>query len=396
MRWSSLGLGLGLAVLTSAAGAEDVTPAAPVAAAPVGPNVTITERPLQSADGLVQFAAKNPDAPAAERALRRAIRVRMRFGKTAAVRRGVERYRKLFAANRLQVAEVELAWLHYESGQTGGRSSAWQKKIDKVQQRLMRHSSPTIRWPAHVLAMREALTEGRPSAAQKHARQVTRQFLNVRTLNAHLDQLGDTLKMERMRRARALHAVGAAMFGEAELARRALAVSVPTPKNRHAFDAHLAGPVTAWQNDQVRGAERVMALYDRVRKLRAHGRVWQTRAAVAKFLTWAEIVSRARAAPYPRAWDKDGRVPGSTRLWTEVRATYLATLDKLSKPQRAKAKKAAEQCVAQAGRTQVFDGTVEECVRWLALNYPMEHMLIDEFRPNLVSVGGAFNHRPIR
>lgn len=247
---------------------------------------------------------------------------------------------------------------------------------------------------------------------------------------AALKKINDTYKDEDdgargKRLAKALTAVGEALFESAEAFRKATVDPVKFPvfhgsgkagtENKKEVLDFVNTKVKDWMTKKEAVIVKAEAEYKKIVDLQPEPPPrWVIAAGSRVGLLWGDFVDDFRRAPYPADWDKRatkacplcGFIPGTNGLtWKEVKDNYLTSLDNASQPYKdgtAKlsngatggAKPALAACLTYSLKYQYFDEFSRACEVWLARNYKSEYHVVDEIRGAPTLVGSGLDDKP--
>ncbi len=187
-----------------------------------------------------------------------------------------------------------------------------------------------------------------------------------------LQQLGGDEAAQRRRVARAVAAVGEALFLEAEQERVAADRLTPPvyrgkgeQKEVFAFVKAKVGPWVGAKRLAIEAAEKA---YVKVLEVRpAPPPRWVVASGERVGAMWSGFVDALRASPMPAVWQTEGTVPGNDTLrYHDLRDTYVSQLEQSSEPQLDRARSAYEKCSQLAARFHVTDERSRACNAWIA------------------------------
>jgi hypothetical protein len=200
---------------------------------------------------------------------------------------------------------------------------------------------------------------------------------------------GEADGLKRRRLAKALTAVGEAMFFFAEKKREKLdALKVPayTGKGETAdVKKHIETKVKAWLDKKNPLITEATLEYKKIVDLQPlPSPQWVIAAGSRVGEMWGQLVREFRAAPIPAAMKKD----------ITLNMAYYASLDEASEPWKLRAKGAFGTCLQYSVDFQYFDEFSRSCEKWLAENYKNEFHLVDEFKGDPNRVNRVLAERP--
>ena len=226
-----------------------------------------------------------------------------------------------------------------------------------------------VRLAAHALL-------GRSCAALKDAACAKTQFELVTALwkdppagaTPLADLPGDD-DARRLRMARALTAVGEALYHQAE-GKRLLADKerVPVYKgkgDRESLLKHVNTKTRPWVDARRKLIEEAEKAYVEIARLPSPPPYWVVAAASRVGQMWGAFVAEFRAAPIPKEWLGTGVLPKTELAREEVRATYYAVIDEASEPQKHRARAAFEMCQDIAKKWALENEHSAQCDAWL-------------------------------
>ena len=281
-----------------------------------------------------------------------------------------------------------------------GRWRNAEQTLSRALRRIEASGSPELRVRSWALL-------GRTHAALEHDAAASRFYakakrIDVAELKKALAADGGTERERRRKLARALDAVGEALFHFAERERReADAIAYPTYRGAGTvadIKRFIDGPVAKWFVDKKAAITKATKAYEKVVALNAPSPPprWAVASGAAVGGMWGELVEKVLEAPYPRTWDQDGFVPGSQPpvLWHELRSAYQAGLLDAVKPYKKTAKAAFTHCLEYGILYQYFDGELRRCEQWLGANYPNEFHVVDELVDQPTRLSSPLHQRP--
>jgi TolA-binding protein len=191
------------------------------------------------------------------------------------------------------------------------------------------------------------------------------------------------------RLAKALDAVGEAMFFFAEKKRQKLdALKFPEYKGKGEtadVKKHIDTKVKAWIEKKRPLLIETELEYKKIVDLQpVPSPQWVIAAGSRVGSMWGQFVEEFRAAPIPTSMKKD----------IMLSQAYYAALDEASEPQKLRAKGAFGTCLDYSVKFQYFDEYSRSCEKWLAENYKSEFHLVDEFKGDPNRVNRILAERP--
>lgn len=186
------------------------------------------------------------------------------------------------------------------------------------------------------------------------------------------DAPDEPTRKDRLRRA--LLAVGEAMFFFAEEKRAAAdKIQFPTMVGRGdtaAIKEFIDKKVVPWVKKKRPAIQEADDAYVKIAKLEpAPPPHWLVDAAARVGEMKAAFAASFRAAPLPKEWMQEGRVPGAPDItWADMRVAYYTALDSAAAPLVAEARSAFEACVSASKRFDWVDDFSKGCEAWLAKN----------------------------
>lgn len=190
-----------------------------------------------------------------------------------------------------------------------------------------------------------------------------------------LDGAGGDAKAKAGRRARALDAVGEALFYAAEEKKRAAEKErVPSYAgggDKASIMSHLSAKIAPWVKARRALIEDANKSYSEIAKLQPSAPPrWVVAASARAGMMWGRFVAEFRASPIPKDWNGTGPLPGTTMTREEARSAFYAALDEASKPQRAMARSAFKTCQDLSRKLGVVNDYSKHCDTWLAKSIP--------------------------
>ncbi|MBI4955328.1 MAG: hypothetical protein HY908_25115 [Myxococcales bacterium] len=334
-----------------------------------------------------RYAADDPAGERAPDALADAVVLRLGLGEPAAAVASARLFERRFGSkDGARAAQLALAIAaHYAEKSAFAEA---ERELASALPTLDARASEDLRIQAHALMARIARARGKGAVADAEYDKVRSAWRDPEAVASRLAALGGSEEEQARRLTRVLTAVGEALVAAAEQKRR-VADALPIPVYRGAgsardVDAFVRTKVKVWMEKKELAIREAEGAYLAVKALRpAAPPRWVVVAAEASGGLWARYVAEILRAPYPRDWDRPGYVPDvdPPLLWAELKATFQNELARSATPQRERARRAYEVCLATSAAEQFFDEHTRACERWLSQEYPNEYHLVDELRP---------------
>ena len=338
----------------------------------------------QAAAHLERYAAMNPRAYDADRAITDAVVLRLGLGDDAQATKDVASFTRTWGTTK----RAEAAQLVFALARHHVERKAWSKANTVLVGSLaMLDRGPvdlTIR--AHALLARIAIESNDPARA-------TTEFAKVRAMwsDPAAAQLairhgwpGEDEQQISKRVATCALAVGEAMWNAAEDQRVAEVepLKLPPftgPAERSAIMAYTQTKVRPWFEKKRSAIEKAEAEYVRILDIKPYPPpTWVIAAGAAVGSMWSDFADDFVRVPIPDAWRRSPALYGA----------YYDALDQMSEPIKAgRAKPAMKKCLELAVRFQVDDARTRVCDAWLAKTYKAEHHLLDEIIPSFRGTG---------
>lgn len=337
-------------------------------------------------------ARKFPAMAQATAALTEAVTLRMGMKDRAKVAEDIELFEKLYGAKQpeeaARLAVAMAAFLVDEESFSEARTwlGRWMTKVDRsgtLDQKIF----------AHTLLGRTLAKLDDKKAAANEFEIVRAAWKDPEAALKQLDAMGGTEKERDRRLGRALTNVGEAVFFFAEQ-KRADADTVRYPEykgkaDRESILAHINTKVVDWVKKKraaIQDAEKAYMAVISLEPMPPPQWVIASSARVGQM--WGRFVAEFRAAPIPKEWKGNGKVPGTDVTFADVRKAYYEMLDEASAPQKQTAKAAYQVCVKYSVKYQHFDEYSRQCNVWLSKNFGKEYVFVEEFVPK--PAGTAF------
>ena len=343
----------------------------------------------QAANWYEKYADLKPAPEKADVALSDAVQLRLGLGQAEEAIKDATLFRARFGASK----PTETAAIQFAIGAHYASIEAWDQAKVALQgaMGLIDRSAVDIQLQAHA-TLANVYThqrDGMAGAASEYGK-VRAIWANpdaaVAKLNAAYPAEDQGQRNKRL--AKALTAVGEALFFAAEEHRRADVETIRFPEyhgNGKKDDVlkHVNGKVADWMKKKAAAIVKVEAEYKKIVDLQPEPPPrWVIAAGSRVGLLWGGFVDDFRRAPYPKDWDKKGCAvacgTADELSWGEIKANYFANLDGASQPfkdgtvfdgKRVGAKPALVACLDYSLKYQYFDQFSRDCEVWLAKNY---------------------------
>jgi tetratricopeptide (TPR) repeat protein len=342
-----------------------------------------------AAEWYEKYAATDPKAPDADKALSDAVILRLGLGQEAEAIKDAQTFTKNYGANKpAQTASIAFAvGAHYVEKED------WDKAHGALngQMNVIDKAAPDIQVQAHAALARAFIGKfkaGGESNAKTEYAKVRAIWTDPAAAEAKIraayDKEDDAQKDRRL--AKALNAVGEAYFFQAEQSRKATVEPLKFPAytgpgDKASVVKHIQSKVKDWYEKKKAAIEKVEPEYIKILELKpVPPPKWVIAAGSRAGLMWGDFVDDFRRAPIPKEWNKDA----------ELRGVYYDSLDAASEPFKVRnAKPALKKCLDLSVKYQYFDEYSRNCEVWLAKNYKAEYHVVDELRgaPTLSNSG---------
>lgn len=340
-----------------------------------------------AAEWLERFAAAQPRAEPAPRALGDAVELRLGIGDADRAAKDARLFEKAYGATRpIEAAAALLAVATYAV-----EHEAWSEARATLAPSLaLFDKAPAdLRLRAHVLLARaHAHTPGGAASAAKEYALVRDGWAQGRVVDtivsARRDD-GDPMRYVAL----ALAAVGEALVADADERRVAEVEPRRAPAFKGAdarrFEDHLRASVAPWLKDKIAAIDAVSSAYAKVADLRPFAPPAAMAAASARVAAmWTDLA------------DDVARIAGDFRTKdARARAAFAKLLSARRDPVLARAKAAARACMDVSAKYAFRDERTSVCERWLARNFREEHHAVDEILPTFASGAPAARARPL-
>ncbi len=340
-----------------------------------------------AAEWFERFAEVDPKAEKADVALADAVLLRLGLGQEEMAIKDAQKFTKNYGASKpSQTASIAFAiGAHY------AEKEEWDKARGALQGSMgvIDKAAPDIRVQAHA-------TLARAFTKLKNAeRNAKTEYGTVRSLWSNPAEAEAKIRaayptedaaQQDKRLAKALNAVGEAIFYAAEDERRTVVDPVRFPEYKGTgvkaeVLKHIQTKVKEWYTKKKEAIAKVEPSYVKILELKpVPPPKWVIAAGSRSGLMWGDFVDDFRRAPIPAAWKTDA----------ELRGTYYDALDAASEPFKTNhAKPALKKCLDLSVKHQYFDEYSRNCEVWLGKNYKAEYHVVDELRgaPTLSNSG---------
>lgn len=342
-----------------------------------------------AAEWYEKYAATDPKAPDADKALSDAVILRLGLGQEEQAIKDAQVFTKNYGGSKpAQTASIAFAvGSHYVEQEN------WDKAVGSLSGSMstIDKAAPDVQAQAHAALARAFIgkykTGGEANASKEYAR-VRAIWTDPAAAEKKIRDAypGEDDGQKDRRLAKALNAVGEAYFFSAEQSRKAHVEPVKFPNYTGPGDKatvlkHIQTKVKDWYTKKRDAIAKVEPEYVKILELKpVPPPKWVIAAGSRAGLMWGDFVDDFRRAPIPEAWKKD----------PEIRGTYYDALDAASEPFKVQhAKPALKKCLDLSVKYQYFDEFSRACEVWLAKNYKAEYHVVDELRgaPTLSNSG---------
>jgi tetratricopeptide (TPR) repeat protein len=331
----------------------------------------------QAAEWYEKYAKMDPNGEGADKGLSDAVILRLGLGQENEAIADAQQFNKLYGAKKpAQTANIAFAiGAHY----------ADQEQWDKAKGALtgsmstIDRAAPDIQVQAHAtLARAYAKLKADPLAKGEYAR-VRGYWNNPGDAEAKIrgSYPGEDKSAQDRRLAKALNAVGEALFYQAEEVRKTSVDPIKFPNyvgpgDKATVLKHIQTKVKDWYMKKQAAIIKTEPEYVKILDLKPVAPPkWVIAAGSRSGLMWGDLVDDFRRAPIPAAWRTDA----------ELRGAYYDALDAASEPYKTgRAKPALKKCLDYSVQYQYFDEFSRACEVWLAKNYKQEYHVVDELR----------------
>jgi tetratricopeptide (TPR) repeat protein len=340
----------------------------------------------QAAEWYEKYAKADPNGENADKGLADAVVLRLGLGQENEAIADAATFNKQYGAKKpAQTAQIAFAiGAHYADQEN------WAKARDALTGSMstIDRAAPDIQVQAHAtLARSYDRMKAWPLAKTEYGK-VRGFWSNPGDAEAKIRNAypGEDKGQQDRRLAKALNAVGEALFYSAEEQRKATVepLKFPVysgPGDKASVMKHISTKVKDWYMKKQAAILKAEPEYVKILDLKPEAPPkWVIAAGSRAGLMWGDLVDDFRAAPIPAAWKKD----------PEIRGTYYDALDAASEPYKSgRAKPALKKCLDLSVKYQYFDEYSRACEVWLAKNYKAEYHVVDELRgaPTLSNSG---------
>jgi TolA-binding protein len=345
----------------------------------------------QAAEWYERFATRYPAAQEADVALKDAVILRLGLAQDEQAVTDAQTYVKHYGAKR----PAEAATVMYAIAAHHGEREQWDRArvVIASAMPLFDKASIDIQVVVHALLARAHTHGPTPAVAKEEYAKVRAFWKDPAAAEAAIRRAAqddDEARKDR-RVARALNAVGEALFAAAEDRRLAEVETLkfPTyvgPAQTAAVQAHIQTKVRPWYEKKKTAIEGVEPAFIQILDLRpVPPPKWVIAAGATVGAMWGSFADDFRRVPIPDAWRNDR---------TLYRAYWDAIEDVSGAMKTRNAKPAMKKCIDLAVKYQFQDARTRVCEGWLAKNYKSEFHLVDEIVPAFRSGSGPAEGRP--
>lgn len=263
------------------------------------------------------------------------------------------------------------------------------KRLKAGMRMIDKQATLDVRIGAHAL-LAKAYSQLNRRGADTEYRKVVGTWKNPEKAAAAIDNIeGESQGARTKRLARALTAVGEAMFHFAEKKRDKLEkLKFPAYRGRGSMqdvNKHINSKVKGWMEKKTPLIKEATLEYKKIIDLQPlPSPEWVIAAGSRVGRMWAKFVEEFRAAPIPKKMKSD----------PVIRTAYYGALDEKSEPWKLMAKGAYATCLDYSVKFQHFDSFSRSCEKWLAENYKSEFHLVDEFKGDPNHLNRVLAERP--
>ena len=394
-------------ILIDPANKMEKSPLAKKAVYEIGGNYQAIAVYDKAAEWYEKYAA-DKSAEKADQALSDAVLLRLGLGTDQDVAKAIEDA-TLFQRNYGQAKATQAASIAFAIGAHYAEKEDWDKAQAalKGSMGLIDRAGIDVQVQAHAtLARAYTKMKGDQGAKAEYAR--VRELWKdpaaaVKKLSDAYPSEDDGQKAKRL--AKALNAVGEALFYSADEMRRATVDPIHFPVYVGAgttadVKKHIDTKVKDWLEKKMAAISKAEIEFKKIVDMQPEPPPkWVIAAGSRVGLMWGEFVDDFRKAPYPKQWDQKGCALGCGTAdqldWQELRARYLANLDEKSEPLKVqRAKPALVTCLNYSVKYQYFDDYSRACEVWLAKNYKSEYHVVDELRGAPTLSNSGLDDRP--
>ncbi|MFO0588206.1 MAG: hypothetical protein U0441_11730 [Polyangiaceae bacterium] len=247
--------------------------------------------------------------------------------------------------------------------------------FSKVVPEIDVNGSLDVRMAAHALLARACQSAQDAKCAAAHYQTVRELWKDPEAAVKSMEALGGSDAEKNKRIARALLAVGEAMYYVAEEKRLvAEAEKMPEYKGPGQKDQvlkHIQSKVAPWvqsRRAKIEDAEKAYVAILNVQPFPSPR--WVVDAAARVGQMWGHLAAQFRTTPIPKEWAGTGKIPGTNTDRETLRADYYAALDQAAEPLMARARNAFKTCSDLSVKWQYTDDLSKSCDDWLK-KYPL-------------------------
>jgi len=348
----------------------------------------------EAANWYEKFADKNEGAEKAPEALSDATVLRLGLGQEDQAIKDADLFNRKFGSKKpAQTAAIAFAiGAHYIDREDWGEA---RKRLTSAMSQIDKNATLDVQMQAHAMLGLVFTKLNSASNAVGEYNKVRGLYKDPAAAAKKIQETGDERKL-----AKALTAVGEAMFFFAELRRKEVdKIRFPEYKGsgtREDVSKHVNTKVTEWVKKKRPAIEEAANEYKKIVDMQpSPPPKWVIAAGSRVGDMWRKFVVEFRAAPIPKEWKGHGVVPGTADLtYDELRGEYYSKLDEASEPQKQTAKGAFQTCLKYSVQFQYFDEYSRKCEEWLSKNFGAEYHLIDEFRGSPSRVNSGLSDAP--
>jgi tetratricopeptide (TPR) repeat protein len=334
----------------------------------------------------------------APEALEDAVVLRMALGQGDKAADDVSLFAKHHGANKaadLAKLALALGLFHEKEGDSAQAKKwfgAWMARIDRA-------GTLATRVSAHAALGRAASNLGDAKSAEKEYAVVRALWKDPDVAVKEILALGGTEPEQQRTLARALNAVGEALFFVAEQ-KRSLADAARYPEfkgnpSMARLTDHVKTKLTGWMRTKQPLIEEAERAYLAVLSIApAPPPRWVIASGFQVGMLWAQYDSDLHALPIANEWKSNALVPGTTITFAELRRAYEDRVG-VNDSMKRRAKAAFQTCANYSVKFQHVDAYSEGCRRWLEKNYPKEFVGVDEIIPKLRGASGIAVSAPV-
>lgn len=327
---------------------------------------------------------QSPDAAEAPEALIDATVLHLASGNMSRATKNAENYDKLYGAKLPSMAAtiwLAIALTHIEREQMTEAKNV----LEKIIGRIDRVGELRDRFVAHSGRGRVLKAMGDMAGAEREY-EIVKALWEAPENQKRVLSEADTNPRNV---GKVLSAVGEALFFFAEKKRQELeAIRYPVYTGRSEKSAvvkHINTQVAAWVAKKRSAIEATEKNYRNILDLQpAPPPQWVIASTNRIGTMWAKFAAEFRAAPIPKAWRKNGFIPGANDLtYEEIRTAYYEAIDQVSEPNKVRAKISFRTCVDFSVKFQYVDEFSRGCGAWLEKHYRKEYVPVTEMIPSI-------------